>query len=552
MPQKGNDILTRPCFLLCLALCGILLVLSRPASAKTIYGAESSDVASMREEDSVSADEGVIIDSLVIDNREIYDTSDPRFDNFLFKIANRLHIVTKAAVIRREMLISVGEPFSTLRAEETARNLRSQYRLVDAWIETERLPNDHLLVKVVTVDQWSLVGGPELSREGNRNRYKFGFEERNLLGYNQLLAFDWVVQEGDDNYIHTRFRDHRFFGKPFMLAAEHNTDPRAELTQLSVSRPFYSLDQNLSLSATLSRSGGRRDVYDDSVRVGFWHSRADQFDLITEWRTGSRYTKFSVGTWYVYHADRVDERSGEGIDFPNDSIYHLPALLLKGTHTDFLRVRRISNVSLLEDFSAITGVEILAGRAFNTDFRSHAYDVLDITGRVGQMVGSNLLIASHQQTYWLKSGRQLRSRGISSLRYFNNAFSFLTVAMRAQYRSDHYSSSVPPISLGGTSGLRGFDEFALSGDRAGTLNLETRWFPGVDILSTLIGGVVFADFGRTWKKDEPFSLRDMQYALGAGLRISLERATRSEIIRIDCSVRKDGTVQVAFSSGQYF
>jgi hypothetical protein len=527
-------------------------LLPQLATAQTIYGTERSSDASLLQEDSISADEGIIIDSLEIDNREIYDTSDPRFDNFIFKAANRLHIVTKATIIRRELLLAVGEPFSTLRAEETARNLRSQCRLVDAWIETVRLPNNHLLVRVVTTDQWSLVGGPELSREGNRNIYKLGFEERNLLGYNQLLAFDWVVQEGDDNYIHGRFQDHRFFGNSFKLSLEHNTDPRSELTQLSISRPYYSLDQNLAVSATISRSGGRRDVYSDSVRIGYWHSRADQFELIGEIRTGSRYTKFAFGTAYTYHADQVDERAGLGVDFPVDSIFHLPALLLKGTHTDFLRVRRINSFSLLEDLAAVSGVEILAGRAFNPDFKSHAYDVLDLTGKIGQGVSNNLLLASHQQTYWLKGGKQLRSRGVTTIRYYNNSFSFLTVAMRALYRTDFYHSSVPPISLGGTSGLRGFDEFALTGDRAGILNLETRWFPGVDILSTLLGGVVFADFGRTWKKDEPFSLRDMQYALGVGLRISLEQATRSEIIRIDCSVRKDGTVQLAFSSGQYF
>ncbi len=523
----------------------------------TVYGSEPTEGSSVIEEDTISADDGVIIDSLVIDNREIYDTSDPRFDNFLFRTANRLHIVTKETVVRRELLLAVGEPFSAARAEETARNLRLNCRLVDAWVETERLPSGRLLVRVVTIDQWSLLGGVEFARDGNRSRLKLGFEERNLVGYNQLLGFDWVIQEGDENYTHSRFRDYRFLGKPVMLALEHNTDPRGEVTQFSLLRPFYSLDQRTYLSGTIARTGGRRDVYGlDSnglaVRTGYWKSKADQLDLIGEYRVGSRNTKVGAGLWYTYHSDKVTEVAGHGFTIPTDSTYHTPSLLLKAQHTHYLRLRRISNFQLLEDVSLVTGIETLAGRAFNTDFKSHLYDILDITTRFGEQFGHNLVTASHQQTWWLDRGKQLRSRGISSLRYYNNSLSFLTVAARVQYQTDHYDALDSPLRLGGTSGLRGYDEFALAGDRTGVANLETRWFPGLDILSALIGGVIFADVGRAWTKGEPFTFNDLHYSVGAGLRISLERATRSEIIRVDCAVLEDGTVQFAFGTGQYF
>lgn len=544
-----------------LALSAILLIclfsLALAGPTITVYGSEPTEGSSVIEEDTISADDGVIIDSLVIDNREIYDTSDPRFDNFLFRTANRLHIVTKEGVIRRELLLAVGEPFSAARAEETARNLRLNCRLVDAWVETERLPNGHLLVRVVTIDQWSLLGGVEFSRDGNRSRLKLGFEERNLLGYNQLLGFDWVIQEEDENYIHGRFRDYRFLGKPVMLALEHNTDPRGEVTQFSLLRPFYSLDQRTYLSGTIAKTGGRRDVYGlDSnglaVRTGSWKSKGDQLDLIGEYRAGSRNTKVGAGFWYTYHSDKVTEVDGHGFTTPSDSVYHTPSLLLKAQHTHYLRLRRISNFQLLEDVSVVTGIEALAGRAFNTDFKSHLYDVLDITTRFGDQFGHNLISASHQQTWWLDRGKQLRSRGISSFRYYNNSLSFLTVAARIQYQSDHYEALDSPLRLGGTTGLRGYDEFALAGDRTVTTNLETRWFPGLDILSALVGGVIFADVGRAWTKGESFTLNDLHYSVGAGLRISLERATRSEIIRIDCAVLEDGTIQFAFGTGQYF
>lgn len=539
-----------------------LLVLVAPGttfagSTLRVYGTETDTEPSVVEEDTISVDDGVVVDSVEINNREIYDTSIPRYSNFLFRTANKLHIVTKQAVIRRELLLGVGAPFSAALAEETARNLRQKCRLVDAWVETERLPNDHLLVRVVTIDQWSLVGGVELSREGNRTRYKFGFEERNLLGYNQLLGVDWVIQEGDDNYVHGKFHDYRLFGKPVMLALEYNTDPRGKLSQVSLVRPYYNLDQHLYWNVTAAQNGGRRDVYGvDStgatVRTGYWKNTGKQVDLIGEYRVGSRNTKLVGGVWYTYHTDEVTEFQGHGFVVPTDSTYHLPSLTLKGLHTQFLRLRRLNSLQLLEDYSLTSGVELQAGRAFDADGSGHLYDALDLIARVGDLFGHNIVTATHQQSWWLKSGRELRRRSVSSLRYYNNSLPFLTLAARLQYQTDYYDAVDSPVRLGGTSGIRGYDEFALAGDRAAIFNLETRWFPGVELLSALIGGAIFADAGRTFDRGESFTLNDLQYSFGFGLRISLERATKSEIVRMDCAVRKDGTIQLAFGTGQYF
>ncbi|RME24728.1 MAG: hypothetical protein D6800_08385, partial [Candidatus Zixiibacteriota bacterium] len=134
--------------------------------------------------------EGMVIDSVVIDNREIYDTDSAAFDGFLFKAVNRLHIVTRRSVIRRELLLHRGDRFSRKLAEEMARNLRKRYSVTDAWVETELLPNHHVLMRVVTVDEWSLLGGFEIQRDDNETNMQFGFDERNLLGYNQRLALE--------------------------------------------------------------------------------------------------------------------------------------------------------------------------------------------------------------------------------------------------------------------------------------------------------------------------------------------------------------------------
>ena len=39
--------------------------------------------------------DGFVIDSVLIENKNIYDLSDDKFDNFIFKTANKLHLKTK-------------------------------------------------------------------------------------------------------------------------------------------------------------------------------------------------------------------------------------------------------------------------------------------------------------------------------------------------------------------------------------------------------------------------------------------------------------------------
>ena len=66
-----------------------------------------------------------VIDSIEIINENVFDTGEPQYNNFFFKLANSLHFITRPGVIRRELLISVGEKYDTALAHESERNLRS-------------------------------------------------------------------------------------------------------------------------------------------------------------------------------------------------------------------------------------------------------------------------------------------------------------------------------------------------------------------------------------------------------------------------------------------
>ena len=101
--------------------------------------------------------------------------------------------------------------------------------------------------------------------------------------------------------------------------------------------------------------------------------------------------------------------------------------------------------------------------------------------------------------------------------------------------------------LGGTSGVRGYDKYYLTGNKKLVVNLENRFFTDIKIISAVIGGVIITDFGKIWKSD----ISKFIYSYGAGLRIGFEKATQN-IVRIDFIRTKSNIWEISIGTGQYF
>ncbi|MGE5588684.1 MAG: outer membrane protein assembly factor [Clostridia bacterium] len=107
------------------------------------------------------------------------------------------------------------------------------------------------------------------------------------------------------------------------------------------------------------------------------------------------------------------------------------------------------------------------------------------------------------------------------------------------------TGTLPPheqYRIGGSESLRGYDYGEFYGDKMILANLEYRF----RIIKGL-QGVVFADTGATWLKDQPVSLADLSTGAGVGVRID----TPIGMLRIDYGVGKEGG-QAYFSFGQMF
>lgn len=529
-----------------------VLILVRPAMAAV--GPQEPDFR-----ENLDFFDGQPIDTIVIETRNIFDTRSERYNNFVFRLANRIHIVTREDIVREELLLHAGESFDAELARETVRNLRSKKAIYNAWWSVEGPEGGPLRLTLTTVDQWSLTGGLSLQGNSSGTDVTVGFEERNFLGRHQLVSLDYVHQQDEDDFVMAGFLDQRFWSRHLALELEYNDDPTNRERRIIIGRPYYNLSQDWAFEFEVANRSVRRDIYNDGgvLAARSW-SRGDVARSELRYRWGSYKRKVGIALSHEYRYENAYAREvSQGIDsstisFPVDSAVHQVQGSLFLEHVDFTTATRIDGFDQIEDITLGTQGSVFLGRAFRPSFKDYDYDFGGFRLSWVYNIQSTFLFADYERVFWFRRDADLRRTSEMSLRVYNNFLPFVTFAGRLYYRRDWRSDKTAPLLLGGKTGLRGFDTKFRTGDQMAVMNIETRFFPGIEILSVLVGVATFADVGRTFKPDESFSLRDYYSSVGLGLRMSLEKASQSKILRFDVSLDNDQQVTFSFGTGQYF
>ena len=86
---------------------------------------------------------------------DVFDLTDPAENNWLFRLANKLHIQTRPEVIRRLLLFKTGDPVSVQAIEETERLLRAKHYLYEVSIQPVSHRDGVADIEVKTRDTWS-------------------------------------------------------------------------------------------------------------------------------------------------------------------------------------------------------------------------------------------------------------------------------------------------------------------------------------------------------------------------------------------------------------
>jgi outer membrane protein assembly factor BamA len=95
------------------------------------------------------------IRSVTVETTNVFDPSVPGEDWWPFRIANRIHQRTRKEVVRRELLLDVGDNYDRLKALESERNLRGLgiFRRADVKAVPRKDGGSDLIAR--TQDSWT-------------------------------------------------------------------------------------------------------------------------------------------------------------------------------------------------------------------------------------------------------------------------------------------------------------------------------------------------------------------------------------------------------------
>jgi len=506
--------------------------------------------------------EGAVIGEVHLQRDNIFDLSDPDEDKWLYRLANRLHVVTRESIIKQQLLFRSGDVYSQRVVEESARILRGRKYLYDADIRPLHVENGVVDVEVVTRDIWSLLPDLSYSRGGGEDKWKVGIEDSNLFGRGQLLNASYS-DDIDRQSRSIQFADNHLGHSWVSLFAEYSDNSDGDTTALSIIRPFYALDTRRAAGgsvyvddrvSTLYLSGSAAGEYRherDYASVWAGWSRGVSDDLARRWTTG-----------LVHDVNRFSDVANPALPAvrPADRELIYPFIGFEIVEDKYETSRNHDQIGRTEDF--LMGRRATASLGWASEALGSDRDALILSTSAsrgfGDLEGTALLLAMQASTR-LESGHSRNASITVNGRFYHRHSEKWLFFASLDGTAGHALDVDNPIYVGGKAGLRGYPLRYQSGDSRFVLTIEQRYFTGwYPFRLAHVGAAVFADVGRAWGVNavdtEP---REWLTDIGFGLRLAPTRFSTRKVFHLDFAFPLNGddsidSLQISFRAKRSF
>lgn len=516
----------------------LLWILLTPCAAQSQATAELPSDAELERS-------GAVVGNIIIDNRNIFDLTDPQDDTKLFRLADRLHARTRAQVIRWELLFVSGDKYSRRVLEESERLLRLASYFYDASIRPIAYHDGRVDVLVKTRDVWTLDPGFSYGRSGGTNSTNFQLQELNAFGYGTAVT---VGRASNIDRTQTQFgvQDNNVHGSRIALQALYSQNSDGYQHDLFVDRLFYALD-----SRWTGGGGGA-----DDLRVDSLYDRGNIIDQFQEHdRLAKAYGGVSRGlengwaTRWTLGATSDDRQFAaaplwSGVNLvPTERKLVYPWVRYELIQDDYLKYHNYNEIERTEDFYLGTHVTAQLGwsdPAFGANLTALVFSATAGYGFASSH-GETLLFASTLDGR-LENGTPQNTVLTGSFHYYFRQSEHLLFYSGIDASAGRNLDLDNQLLLGGDNGLRGYPLRYQDGTSRALLTIEERyftdWYP---FRLFRVGGAAFMDVGRTWGTAplaEPSLgvLRDV----GFGLRFGNSRSGLGNIIHVDLAFPLDG------------
>lgn len=470
----------------------------------------------------------------------IFDESNPEEDNFLYRWANRFHIMTREEVITRQVLFNSGDDYEQRLVDETARVLRRREYLYDVDVRPVSQCDDKVDVEVITKDVWSFTPEISFDRSGGENTYRFGIQESNLFGFGKQIAITRDKDnERDSNEV--IYKDDNVLGSWIQTRIAFVNSDDGSNQFFNLSRPFFSLDTRRSWAIRLENierddtqyfrgddaTEVRHEIEDYIVQYGF--SKGLQNDRARRWIVGYRYRddRFFPG-------DEFPPPS----PFPRDKEMSYPFLAYQEVEDDYTTAFNLDQIHRTEDLHL--GHTLFARVGYAATGLGSSQDRLVFEGVFNDtLIYNEDILLRHElewESLWNLDTHASEDVLISwGARYFKRQTSHRSFFAKLEGVWSHNLNTNQQVVLGGDNGVRGFENRFQVGDRRVVFSMEERMYTDIHLFNLIrLGWALFVDVGRAWEPGEDDGIdEDILANAGFGLRLASSKAEAGRIAHLD-------------------
>jgi hypothetical protein len=465
------------------------------------------------------------IDTIVIVRHNVYDRNRdaPRV---IATLGNDLHITTDAWVVRRALLIGVGDTYDSAKVAESARALRALdiFRAVD--IDTVRM-NGRLALRVETDDAWSTLPDFDYSSTAGDVMWAAAFTEGNVLGTGTALEGRYESTP-DRHSISVGYNGGVLLGRRTVLSGQYSAISDGRTANWSFGDPFYEIQAPRSLMTDGAVAHERVLQFRDGVLADSVEHR----ELLLGLSGGVRLHATPMGytrAWFSALWRREDFDVASTAPFPRSQFAEVGAGI-EAKRVRFQVLKDFNSFARQEDVDLSQTLRVglwAAPKAFGYDSGQ--------AGVGGEMSGqlSGLWPAGFAVLHGQVAGVLTKS-GVDSGRVIGSA----TVASQNLPRE----SVILHVEGGELTNPKPGDEFDLwrytkgprlygshqfTGTRMAWLAVEDRVLVKEEVLGLFgVGVAPFFDYGGAWYNDEPSRLGG---DVGIALRLGPTRMTIADV-----------------------
>jgi hypothetical protein len=482
-----------------------------------------------------------ILDSIVIERAEIYDTSG------VLDMLNSLHMLTSPSVVEDEVFFAPGDTVTANDLNELDRNLRKLevFSRISFTVvpregdESRKVPRATL--RIITKDSWSLRTGGSFSAAGDDVTLLGTIREVNLFGLalqvGGSLEYSTVNDRG--------WRTSAFLYEPNLGGSHVNVGVRAATSRVEKSgglffeRPYFSERVATAYAAGASHYRGDESFYlNEGELVRRYVSRTTTTDG-SGWYSIARSAK---GSHFYASASLSADRT------TRDSLLPFAPRAFENSVGTFIGIESIKRVyERLED-ADLSGDRLIPvggmGAVSIGKISPHnggLDNVVYIGGEARNAISSGPLHASAT----IAAGTGLANKTARyTIERFNGTANLRlplgALAARVDQSTVWNWPRYVALALDNPSGLRGYDLAGLVGDNRFVANLEYRLFPLTTVWIFDVGAAAFYDIGSVWSQGTGIGEARFHSSIGGGIRIGSANGTFNRgLLRVDLAYNFD-------------